>query len=275
MSGTAAPSKKICVRFLNKDAVNVDRYSEGSTLTVAGLKVLVARACFRFAPEIGLFCYATGKVLDNDGDKEIPSTVVALQYPLDYDKALWKRVFRSHALAEDKEGILTAMSLLESADAHTWLREVFLEELCSYPDDISMGTRCIETLLRVGKEANIVEAENERGRTGLSLAASYWTSGMITLLLQAGSHVNQADVTGWTPMHWATVFGRTDIINSLLHAGADAFMRTTNTECFGLSCMEMSFSPRLTNITELFLPHDIGEQSDSVESVDSESSSSQ
>ena len=44
---------------------------------------------------------------------------------------------------------------------------------------------------------------------------------MVKKLIQAGGEVNELDVSGMTPLHKASVFGRVEVITALIAAGAD------------------------------------------------------
>ena len=44
---------------------------------------------------------------------------------------------------------------------------------------------------------------------------------MVKKLIQAGGDVNEKDVVGATPLHWASHYGHVEVITALLAAGAD------------------------------------------------------
>ena len=55
----------------------------------------------------------------------------------------------------------------------------------------------------------------------IHLAASYGGRDEIALLVASGARVNAVGGEGYTPLHWAAVEGRLDVINTLLDLGAD------------------------------------------------------
>ncbi len=58
-------------------------------------------------------------------------------------------------------------------------------------------------------------ADAETGETPLHRAAAFGTEGTIELLLAAGARVDARDMTGETPLGWASWHGRPDAVLSM------------------------------------------------------------
>jgi ankyrin repeat protein len=87
--------------------------------------------------------------------------------------------------------------------------------------------------LRLLKELDAVELTRTfAGETLLYQAVSSDLYHLALMLLEkAGNtilNINYQDLTGWTLLHWAAVYGREDIASSLLTLGADANIKTTD-----------------------------------------------
>jgi ankyrin repeat protein len=76
----------------------------------------------------------------------------------------------------------------------------------------------IQGLLAAGAD---VMARNEYGYTPLHYAALYGTPAIIQALLAAGADVMARNELGWTPLHRAAVSGTPASVQALLAAGAD------------------------------------------------------
>jgi ankyrin repeat protein len=58
------------------------------------------------------------------------------------------------------------------------------------------------------------------GSSSLILAAAKGHTGVVSLLLDRGAHVNATDHTGWTPLHAAIYGGHAEVVRLLLERGA-------------------------------------------------------
>jgi ankyrin repeat protein len=126
------------------------------------------------------------------------------------DDRLWNAAARG-----DLEGVRAALQ--DGADVDTAQNgSVVLNRAVSSgnPDVVSL-------LLRRGANVNIVD--QRWGYTPLvnaitGLSDPYRVAGM---LIANGANVRKADQAGWTPVHWAASNGQQEIVNLLLHNGAD------------------------------------------------------
>lgn len=119
--------ERIHVRFMNGDELYVD-----GGLMLVELKVHIANSRDRFAPEVKLLCAASGRLLEDDGAKDIPATVDVALLSLDYDGELWRAAMRSHARAADLIGARRIMGAIKNCRAaERVLNDIFLEALGS------------------------------------------------------------------------------------------------------------------------------------------------
>jgi len=75
------------------------------------------------------------------------------------------------------------------------------------------------------KDASLLKAADEFGRTALLYAAGHGAMHAVNWLLQAGADINQADSFGITPLMLAAGAGQATIVTQLLTAGARADMQ--------------------------------------------------
>jgi ankyrin repeat protein len=82
----------------------------------------------------------------------------------------------------------------------------------------------VRLLVENGGYVNIGPENRGRGVPALSLAVINGQYRMVKLLLSLGADVNYRDPLGMTPLSWAAIcdYGRTDISEALLTAGADS-----------------------------------------------------
>jgi ankyrin repeat protein len=82
----------------------------------------------------------------------------------------------------------------------------------------------VRLLVENGAHVNPQSEDGGRGVPALSMAVLNGQYRMVKLLLSLGSDVNYRDPLGMTPLLWAAVcdYGRTDIAEALLTAGADS-----------------------------------------------------
>lgn len=72
---------------------------------------------------------------------------------------------------------------------------------------------CITMLLKRGAS---IEAQDDTGRTSLSMAASWADRAAILALIELGVKINTADVYGRTPLHYAAECANLDVLTTLL-----------------------------------------------------------
>jgi ankyrin repeat protein len=75
----------------------------------------------------------------------------------------------------------------------------------------------VEVLLMIGGAK--VDAKDDTGRTPLHWAALGGRPEVVTLLLHDGAEVDAKDKDGWTPLHWATAAGNAEVMAVLKRAG--------------------------------------------------------
>ena len=78
-------------------------------------------------------------------------------------------------------------------------------------------TQIIELLL---KKVDLNSKDN-RGWSPLHWAALYGHTDIARFFIDKGAEVNAKDKNGCTPLHWAAKKGHADIVRILLNAGAD------------------------------------------------------
>ena len=82
----------------------------------------------------------------------------------------------------------------------------------------------VRLLIENGAHVNPRPEDGGRGVPALSLAVINGQYRMVKLLLLLGADVNHRDALGMTPLLWAAIcdYGRTDMAEALLTAGADS-----------------------------------------------------
>jgi ankyrin repeat protein len=80
-----------------------------------------------------------------------------------------------------------------------------------------------------------INCRNQSGATALHFAAMFGHSNIVRTLIEYGASVNACADNGSTPLHWAAGSGHTDTVLMLLQHGADATLRSTtwNSSVFG------------------------------------------
>ena len=114
------------------------------------------------------------------------------------------------ALKKEVDKPSTSAKSTRDASCANWNTPGFFKS--ASPEAVS---RCLES-----EDPN---ARNEAGRTPLHYAAQGGAPMIVTVLAQAGAHVNARDLRGgWTPLHLAAWFGKSRaVVEALLAAGAD------------------------------------------------------
>lgn len=79
----------------------------------------------------------------------------------------------------------------------------------------------IDVVRKLLKDGAVVNAQNNKGETGLLIASRCGNVGMVQLLLKAGANPNIAEHTGITPLQSAVMSGHIAIAQLLLDAGAE------------------------------------------------------
>ncbi|KAH8779434.1 ankyrin repeat-containing domain protein [Hyaloscypha sp. PMI_1271] len=87
-------------------------------------------------------------------------------------------------------------------------------------------TLTVESLLAVPSGVGSLGVSHGPGWTAVHSAAD--AGDIETLLVEHGADVNAKTPGGWTPLHFAAKYGREDLVNIFLMAGADATMRATS-----------------------------------------------
>ena len=73
----------------------------------------------------------------------------------------------------------------------------------------------------------------------------------ISLVLDAGFDVNEPDLQGWTPLHWAAYFGHREVCEFLVDRAADKGLKdSTGRTAYGLSLFVGA-----EQLNELLKPH--------------------
>ena len=73
------------------------------------------------------------------------------------------------------------------------------------------------------------------------------------MLLKAGAKPNAADLNGYTPLHMAAKSGQEDVVEMLLHSGADVNAATPN---IGVTPLHLAALYGLTGVVKILL--DVG-----------------
>jgi ankyrin repeat protein len=76
-------------------------------------------------------------------------------------------------------------------------------------------------------------------------------AGAVRILLEAGADSNKGNSYGSTPLHWATVDGRVDIVSILVAGGADPTARRSD----GKTAFQIADEWRLTECSEALSAH--------------------
>lgn len=91
------------------------------------------------------------------------------------------------------------------------------------PENLVM--RLLEICRAPGRMANL-NLRNGEGQTMLHLASFLAWARTCQILLASGARIDVQDVSGYTPLHFASLGGNRSITRLLLSAGADPFQRT-------------------------------------------------
>lgn len=79
-----------------------------------------------------------------------------------------------------------------------------------------------------GHSSTNVNLRNAEGQTMLHLAAMLGYASIVKAVLRLGAYIDSQDVSGFSPLHFAVLFGNRHITRMLLAADADPFHRTRN-----------------------------------------------
>jgi cytohesin len=86
----------------------------------------------------------------------------------------------------------------------------------------AIGRKDLDGVTRILRASpDIVDAKNDRGRTGLHVAAQNGYNEIVKLLLSKGAEVDSRSKWKYTPLHFAAESSRHDVVVTLLDAGAD------------------------------------------------------
>ncbi|KAG9242052.1 ankyrin repeat protein [Calycina marina] len=94
-----------------------------------------------------------------------------------------------------------------------------------------------------------VEAAEDRGKTGLHIAAAHDRNEIVSLLLRHGAKVNSRSDGGWTPLHNACEKGCVDIVRILVEAGAEINAKLLN----GMSPLHLAAEGGHMDVVEALL----------------------
>lgn len=79
-----------------------------------------------------------------------------------------------------------------------------------------------------GPSVTNMNLRNAEGQTVLHLAAMLGYASIVKAVLRLGAYIDSQDVSGFSPLHFAVLFGNRHITRMLLAADADPFHRTRN-----------------------------------------------
>lgn len=94
-----------------------------------------------------------------------------------------------------------------------------------------------------------VNAQDEKGRTALMLAAANGWTKIVNFLIDRGADINIAEESGWTALIYASSHGRTKTIKTLMKNGADINFQTEQ----GATALSIASQKGRVNIVKLLL----------------------
>ena len=101
----------------------------------------------------------------------------------------------------------------------------------------------------VAKDPKAVNEKDARGRTPLHYASVAAKSDILAFLIASSANVKAADPEGFTPLHWAAAEGQADAARALITAGADPNALSAR----GVSTLESAFYGRHPEAVEALL----------------------
>jgi ankyrin repeat protein/L-ascorbate metabolism protein UlaG (beta-lactamase superfamily) len=101
----------------------------------------------------------------------------------------------------------------------------------------------------VAKDPQVVNEKDARGRTPLHFASVIGKPDILAFLIAGGADVRAADPGGFTPLHWAAAEGQADAARALIAAGADPNALSPQ----GVSTLESAFYGRHPEAVEALL----------------------
>lgn len=79
---------------------------------------------------------------------------------------------------------------------------------------------------RLVPTSDIDQTDDDNGFTALHYASLFGHSQVVRALLEAGAHVNARDQQGWTPLMWASAVGHDRVVDCLIQHGGSTQART-------------------------------------------------
>jgi len=122
---------------------------------------------------------------------------------------------------------------------------------------LNLPHKILETLDNVLRKRVVINTPFKTSRDyrmnprafSLHKACMYNDIDQVEACIAAGQDVNSKSVEGWTPLHWASFWGYTEIAKLLIAAGADV---TTKTPFLGWTPLYVSqFCNRVSNNEEM------------------------
>lgn len=84
----------------------------------------------------------------------------------------------------------------------------------------------VDELLGASYLRRVIDYRDSKGKTPLRVAARWGSGGVVACLVRWGADVNITCGQGNSPLHYASLRGEYDMVNSLLEAKAKVSLRT-------------------------------------------------